>query len=846
MKKRWVLTILPLIIICNLAFGACSLRCLYAAQDISKEDESLFIAKKAFEDRFYEVSLGLLERFLKNYPNSSKAQEAMLYIGRCYFNLNRYLDALSKFEGLLNQSAAKNMKDALYFWIAEVHFKGNNFSLAAAYYKKIIDEFPKSGYISSAYYSLGWCLFQGRDFKQAIELFEIVEDRYPKDPPAKDVAIKIIECLYNLKDYSALKDKAKSYLKAYSKDAVNLSILHFYAAEADYYLNNFTDAIESYQMVLKNNTDDKMQSLSKLGIGWSYLKIKRHKEAENAFFEIKAQGLEKPGRDILLLGKAVLMAQTARLSEAGRLYDELLKAAETPFIAAQAYLGKADALYDAMEYREAIATYTEALRKIDEGLNTVALPPQAQAEKEPYVPQDIIDKLHYGLAWSFLKQAEFKEAIKEFQKIVRTSEDKTVKVSALCQIGDAYQDSGDYNKAQEAYDAILKDYPDSFYSDYVQYQSGLTLLKNSNYNGAILSLLALKRNFPDSKLLDEASYALGLAYFQKQDYRLSREIFEKFNEEFKDSSLKPQALYLLGASLYNLGSFSEAVEVFKNIIRFYPQDAETVQKAEYEIADCFYRMGNEREAMARFKNLRSRYPNSSLTPEIMWWLSGYYYRHNELDLSRRYLIALIQDFPKSNLVADAYYVLGSSYEDESRHEEAIDNFKKVIETGKTDLSGQAAIAIADICVRQDKLDLAISSYKEIIKTYPNLSMAIYPKLADLFLKTNNYNDSIDFYRKTLDGVSVKDMAGIQLKIAEAYQGQGQLPEAIEEYLKVSYLYPENNETAVKALLRVAQIYEDKENFKEASNVYRRIIAMNTEEAKYARERIDAITGQVKQ
>ena len=39
---------------------------LASAQESSREEEGLFVAKKAFEDGFYEVSLGLLERFLKN------------------------------------------------------------------------------------------------------------------------------------------------------------------------------------------------------------------------------------------------------------------------------------------------------------------------------------------------------------------------------------------------------------------------------------------------------------------------------------------------------------------------------------------------------------------------------------------------------------------------------------------------------------------------------------------------------------------------------------------------------------------------------------------------------------
>ena len=89
------------------------------------------------------------------------------------------------------------------------------------------------------------------------------------------------------------------------------------------------------------------------------------------------------------------------------------------------------------------------------------------------------------------------------------------------------------------------------------------------------------------------------------------------------------------------------------------------------------------------------------------------------------------------------------------------------------------------------------------------------------------------------------MSAIQFKIAQSLQAQGKIPEAIEEYLKTTYLYTEDNNLVVKSLLRVAAIYEDAENFKEATNIYKRIISLNVEEAKYAKERIDWIKTHVK-
>lgn len=793
------------------------------AADSDKEEESLFVAKKAFEDGFYEVSLGLLERFLKNYPGSKKAAEVRLLIGQCYFQQNKFFEALTKFEELLNSAESKDIRDAIVYWIAEVHFRGNNFSKAVIFYKKIIDEFPDSKYAPAAYYSLGWCLFQEKSFKEAYVYFKVVEEKYPKESFAQDANFKIIECLYNVKDYALLKENIKKYLKAYSKDQAKQAYLYYYMAEADYYLDDFNEAIESYNKVLSYTPDEKIKALSRLGIGWSYLKLKRYKEAGDIFAAVKLDNLEKSSKDVLLLGKAILATEEKKFKEAGGLYNELLGLTQDPSVIAQAYLGKAESMYNAADYSGSAETYKEALEKI-----------------APSTPGELVDKLHYGLAWAYLKEGEFKGAIEEFQKVAKQSEDKIIKVSAMCQIGDAYQNEGEFDPAIQTYDKILKEYPDSLYGDYVQYQLGISMLKSSNYNGAILAFQSLKRNFPNSKLLDDAAYAMGLSYFQMEDYNLSRDILEKFQAEYRDSYLKPQAMYLLATSFYNLGKYNEAIEAFKNIIRQYGSDSELVQKAEYEIADCYYQLGDEKEAMSRFKALRSKYPDSGLTPEVIWWLGEYYYRHNDLSLARRYFASLIQDFPKSSLVPNAYYILGSISEAEADYNTAVDNFKKVTELGKSDITGTAAIAMADVYIKQNKLDLALVTYERVLADYANLASLIYPKLADIYNRLGNYSEAIEYYTRSLDVVPVKDMSTIQFKIAELKESQGKPDEAIEEYTKVSYLYSENSELSVKSLLRIAQIYEGKDDFKEAVKIYDKVISLGAEEAKYAKERVDWI------
>ncbi|MDD4941181.1 MAG: tetratricopeptide repeat protein [Candidatus Omnitrophica bacterium] len=812
---------LIVLLVCAVAVMPAAIPAFGQQEDQSRQEESLFVAQKAFDDGFYDVALNLLERFIQNYPGSPRINDANLLMGQCYFHLGRFFEALKKFDELI-KGPAKDIKDAGYYWAAEVHFRGNNFTKAAEYYRAIVTGYPDSYYAASAYYSLGWCMFQEQKYKEALDYFRQMEERFPRHAQTQEASFKILECLYNLKDHAALRESSRQYLKQFSQDIVKSSYLNFYIAESEYYLDNFQAAIDAYAKVISSARDPKLEALSKLGQGWSYLKLKDFQKAQQAFDQIKPETLEKKSLDVLYLGRAAVFSQTGRHSQAQAAYDELIRTTEDPAALLQAHIGRAEALYNLGDYKAALETYRSAASGSMDG-----------------VPSDIVDKLHYGMAWAYLKEGEFKDAISEFKKIVRSTEDKIFKVSALCQIGDAYQDSGEFDKAVETYDTILRDHPDSFYTDYVQYQLGLVQIKMQNYDGAIASFSSVRSNFPNSKMLDEARYALGLAYFQKQDYGAARATLEQFLQEYKESSLRPQAMYLLGTSLYNLGKYDEAIDVFKSVARLYGQDAQLAQKAEFEIADCYYRMGNEKEALARFNALRARYPNTGLTAEIMWWLGEYYYRQNDLLLAVRYFTSLIQDFPDSTLVLDAHYALGSIYSEEERFAEAQEQFSKVMASGKSDLAAQAAIAVADLLVRQGERDQAVAMYQEKLKDYPDLAHLIYPKIADIRFQQGRYDDAISLYKKALTLVPLRQMADIQFKAAEVFQTQGKTSAAIEEYLKVLYLYSGNKALEVRSLLRVAKIYEDEENIPEAIRVYERIRAMDVPEAKFAAERIEA-------
>jgi len=814
------------------AFGQTA-NTLVSGSQAHKEVELLFMAKKAYEDGFYEVALGMLERFQKDFPDSTKQSEARLLTAQSYFHQGRYLDALNILEALLADPKAANLKDAIYFWIAELYFKGDNFDKAVISYQKLINDFPHSSYVPAAYYSLGWSYSQMGQYNQALVSLKSLLESFPSEPQSKDAAFKLMECLYNLKQYSELKNKIKSVLKLYANDSLRLPYLYFYLAESEYYLDNLEEAARNYLKAAQVFKDEKARALANLGLGWSYLKIKKYDEAGEIFSGINQASLDKKSLDILLLGQAILMSQSNRVYEAKKFYQQLIDISGDPLIRLQAYIGKADVFYSLAEYAQAVKAYEEGLANISKTVSQL----NGSAE--------LVDKLRYNLGLAYIKQGNIKSGVTVFEGMVDKSLDPAVKAGALCQIGDIYQNAADYLKAEEFYFRILNDFPGSPLADYALYQAGNSQLKRSDYKAAISSFELLAKKYPQSKLLEDAAYSLGVVYFDKQDYSLSANVLSQFQDKFKESRLSGQAIFMLGLSLVNLNKINEALNIFKDIPRKYSQDLELVQKAEYEVADCYYKLGQEKESLRRFKLLRVKYPDSKLTPEITWWLGKYYYRLNDLSMAARYFGALAKDFPNNSLAGDAFYALGLIYKDENRLEQALENFKSALKLEKGGSKVEPVLAIADIYLQQGKVEEALKEYKQLFKAYPDLGILLFPKIAKCYYKLADYEQSKLFFKRALDLIDIKNSADLQFSLAEVYEADNELDMAVTVYLKIADIYKDDRELLTRALLRCAKIYEDKEDFQAALGEYMKIPQDNTEESRFARERIDWIKERIK-
>ena len=463
--------------------------------------------------------------------------------------------------------------------------------------------------------------------------------------------------------------------------------------------------------------------------------------------------------------------------------------------------------------------------------------------------KQILEKANFGLAWSYLKAGNVDLSIATFQTIKDQSENKTVKISALTQIADAYQDIGQFDKAIEIYDQILRDYPDSPYTDYVQYRQGIALLKMDKIEMATLSFQTLRNNFPKSNYLSDVKYYLAVAYFKKGDWAGAKEQVLDFIKGLPSTNeFLPEANYILGLSYFNLRDYDKALVTFQSIIKNYPEQTALVKNSEFNIAKCYYKLGNTKEGLPKFKFLLGKYPRSEIAQEVLVYLGDYYLETDDYDNAILHYKQFLTEFPGSDQLNIIRYELGQAYLGKEEYDQAVNVLKLIDDPKQTEIYAKAKLAIADIFSK--KLDPAstIETYQNIIATSPEFKRDALVKIAEVHKTNKNYPSAIASYRSALTtdmALSQVKNIEIQFNLGDTYELNHQTKEAIEEYLKIPYLYPKETSWIVKAYLRIARLFEDTEEWAEAKIIYNKVIAYNTDEVKFAQERLEWINTNIK-
>ncbi|MCM8786601.1 MAG: tetratricopeptide repeat protein [Candidatus Omnitrophica bacterium] len=776
---------------------------------IGSEEEKFYIATKAFNDGFYDVSISLLERFIKEYPHSQHLIEAKLYIAKCYYFKENYPKALEVFNEIVSKlPSASSFLEEIYYWLAEIYAKGKNFNDSNLYAEKLIKNFPNSQFKWWTLYRMANNNLELSNKEKAEEIFKQIISETTDIEVIESVYPKLLNLYFQKGDYPQTIAFAEKYLKEFTNPQQKLQG-YFYLAESYYALGDFEKAIFYYEHTLPLAQDQYFKDLIFKGLGFSYLAKTDDINAKKYISKIQDEELYDFSEGIYYFKKK-------DYTQALEIFDRFLKKFPQSKFCATIYLNRANTLYELGRINDAISDYKYILDNF---------------KNKEYL--DILDKTHYGLAWCYLKNSEFKKAIEEFKNTLKYTDNPIVKISSQIQIADTYQEAGDYNKALEIYNNILKTDPHIIYADYIQFQIAMIFLKTKKPQEALIALKNLQKNFPSSKLIPETQYYLAVSYFSIEQYQEAEDLLEDFMEKFQNSEYYPKAHYLYAKCFFNKKEYKKAIEIFSNILSKFSNNKEIVELVYIDMGNAYLNLSLYDEAKKLWETFLSKFPTSNYAGYIALYLGGLCEKEQNYQEAEFYYRKVIDEYKNTRWEKEALFSLAHLFWLKNQLDDAQKYFVEVVKLNEP-ISIKAKLYLAKLYTQKKDYEKALELYDELILSKSNVWEAAIVDKAILLKDMQEYAKAIslfqDIIKKGIDSPKIRMNLGYCLEKLAKYQ------EALEEYFVVIYSF-DDEDYKIKTYFHIARVYEKQEKFDAAKEIYNKIISSKKDEAKVAQVRL---------
>lgn len=398
---------------------------------------------------------------------------------------------------------------------------------------------------------------------------------------------------------------------------------------------------------------------------------------------------------------------------------------------------------------------------------------------------------NYQLGYAYLQIKDYKKAAQYLSYVTRPKD--SLAQIALYQLGVANEKFGKNEFAKNAFEeAASMDYDASIEEDALYRYALLAYKMDFNpYKNAISAFTQYLEQYPNSDRKTEVYQYLINVYTSTKNYKAA---LESLNDMAQLDPPMQQAYQIVafnhGVELYESNKYDASIDVFETVKR-HPIDRTLNAKSIYWIASAYHKQDAYSKAIQKYRNFLKEPGAYSL---------DYY---NEV-----------------------HYQIGYAYFEQKQYTNAISSFRTYTQSSDDNerLEKEALLRAADAYFLMGKDEQAIDFYTQA-KSISNgdSDYAIYQsarakgyvdqydeKIDDLHNIINNYSESM-YRTKAI------------YEIAETYlKDMGQREKALKHYQQLIRDYPKN--VLVQAsLFEVGGIYLQKENYKQAEDIFLRIL-----------------------
>lgn len=734
----------------------------------------------------------LIEKFISDYPTSSKQNQAYIEVAQYYFEKGKFPQALEYFNKVDESALTYEQTEKFTFQKGYAYFTAGDKKAATDYFKKVENS---KEYGTQAKYYLGFMAYDGNDYKEANKYFQQVEteEKYsdklsyfkadmnfksgdfqkaidsgiaamPKSNASEKSELnKIIgESYFNLQQY----DKALPYLKEYKGKKGKWSNTDFYQLGYTYYMQkDYENAISQFNKIIGGK--DSVAQNAYYHLGECYFKTDKKQQALNAFKIASEMDFDKKIQEDANLNYAKLSYEIGNsyqsvpdvLSAFLDKYPTSLSKTEIETLLINSYI-------TSKNYKAALVL----LEKNNTPENKIAY-----------------QKVLFYRGIELFTDGSYQEALDMFKKSIANQRNERITARAT------------FWKGETEY--VLDNFSDALKS-FKQFQSSAEAKNTAEYKNI--------------------NYNIAYACFKLKDYDQAGNYFQTYVDGNKDDKVRLNDAYLrLGDSRFVTSKYWPAMDAYNKAIDMKGIDADY---AAFQKALSYGFVGKNDKKIEDFNSFLAKFKTSQYRDDALFELGNTYVTENKTDLAIKTYDQLISEFKNGSFASKAILRQGLIYYNGQKNELAIAKFKEV--AAKYPRTPEASEAVST--ARLVYMDMGkVNEYAAWVRTLD------FVEVTDAELDNDTYEAAEKQYLQnntkqaitSLSGYVSQFPKGIHSLKANFYLAQSLYTDGKEVSAVPNYEFvisKSRNEFTEQSLARLSEIYLKKDDYAKAMPVLQRL------------------------
>ena len=778
-----------------------------------------------YKEGNYELALQGFNRLVGNETFGSLVP---YYITQIYFIQGKYAEVVKEAPKLLMDSTHIQKEGEINRMIGESYFHLKEYSKALNYLKKtdLISNLNTEGA-----YALAYCYYQQADYKNALTYFEKVTVN--EDSLAQSAWYHEGDCHIRLNEKMKAKIAFyKAFQLNYSPLINEEALFSFAKLSYELDFSPYNDAVRAFSRFLKEYPDSKHKDESYTFLVNVYSTTKNYNQAIQSIESLEnIDPMLRITYQKLLYFKGVEYFNNNDLDNAEKLFRKSLlqnsdfkwNALNTYWLAEISYIRKdySTAIeawkkfqvmpgvsslpeYDLSNYAIAYA-YFQRKDKDDYALANIAFRKFLLSEQE--FPQVKRIDASIRAADCYFMNRDFVQAADYYNKAIQYKEldvDYALYQKALCE---------GLNKNYEAKVSSLKtiesNFPSSNYLAAALNQIADTYYRNlKDEDNAILYYDRILKNFPNSSFTNHCYAQLGNIYYGRKQDDKAFEYFDQFVKADSKSEEARDVLEIIKKIFQAKGNVEEMENYFVSIGN--PLSENQIEKASYQTAyDAFYTQKNCDLALPKWQSYIQKFPEGKYIVEAHFNKAECAYAKDQFSEalpSYLFVCSRPRNIFSEQALVKASYLLNK----EKNYQDALPLFIRLQEVAETPSNKSSGKFGAMRCAYLlSKYDIALEEANKVLNsekiTPQQSSEARFIKAKSLF-ETARYDDALIEFKSITK--SAKNVSGAEayLHLAKIYYQKADYKEVEKTVTKlIAYEYS-NDELNSAGMLLLAKAY----------------------------------------